>query len=256
VSHAELYDWDAMREAWSHPPVEGMGYVSADALLIASDDTLRDIVREARRERYGLDGWRNYRNRWVDTLHGDVNGRTVLDFGCGFGLEALALAEAGATVSLADITQTNLDIAARVLELHGQQWESMFVIGRYWPFTATAQRFNIFYCNGVLHHIPWGDGIMQRAAGMLTPGGEARLMVYTDQAWREAVGTDPPADVTRDPGFERFVTHMDGVGRYADYYTPERVEQRFGTWFELARWQPLGPTGAYAAAILYPKEQT
>lgn len=253
---ADRSNWDAMRAAWSHPPVEGLGYVSSAELLDASDAELVLHIARARSERHGVDGWRNYRNRWVDTLHGDVAGRTVIDFGCGFGLEAVALAEAGAVVTLADIAVTNMELAARIMELKGHEWRSMLPIDRYWPFVTTSDRFDIFYCNGVLHHIPWADSIMERARELLAPGGEARLMVYTDQAWIQAVGTPAPAEPTRDPGFDRYVAHMDGVGRYAIFYTPEIITARFGAWFDLDVWQPLGPDGTYAAAILHPKEHT
>lgn len=253
---ADRADWHAMREAWAHPPVEGVGYVDSEALLLSHSDVLRETVAKARAERYDVAGWRNYRNRWVDTLHGDVKGRTVIDFGCGFGLESLALAEAGATVTLADIVGVNMELAARVLALHGQDWHSMLPIDRFWPFVTTGQQFDVFYCNGVLHHIPWDRSIMERAAELVAPGGEARLMVYTDQAWIQSVGTAPPAEPTRDPGFDRYVGHMDGVGRYAVFYTPEILTARFGAWFDLDVWQPLGPDGTYAAAILHPREHT
>lgn len=246
--------WRQTVEAWSKPPVEGLGYVASNDMLAWSDDHLREVVAAARLERYG--GWRNHEDRWVEVLHADVAGRTVIDFGCGFGLEALALAEAGAIVTLADITPANTELAARVIELHNQRWHSIIRITRYWPFVDTRRRFDIFYCNGVLHHIPWAVQIMERAWGLLAAGGEARLMVYTDQAWREATGTPAPADPPSHPKFALYVAHMDGVGDYADYYTPERLIRITRRWFKLDRWTPLDPTGSYAAAILTPKEIT
>jgi SAM-dependent methyltransferase len=248
--YPDLYDWERMRDAWSHPPVEGFGYLSADEMLGWDDDRLRATIALARADRYG--GWRNDGGRWVSQLHRRVDGKDVLDFGCGFGLEALALAEAGARVTLADIAPANVELAARVLELNGQAWHAQLAVSRFWPFVDTSARFDIFYANGVIHHIPWADGVMERAHQLLRRGGEARLMVYTAEAWRQATGTEPPPEVTRHPAFDVYVRHMDGVGGYADYYTMSRLIDRFGRWFAVTRWVPLGPAGTYAAATLHP----
>jgi SAM-dependent methyltransferase len=119
---------------------------------------------------------------------------------------------------------------------------------------ADPGSYDVFHCNGVLHHIPWARQIMERAHEILRPGGVVRLMVYSDHGWREATSTEPPDDVTTHPLHQQFVRAFDHVGEYADWYSRDRIEQRFGDLFTVERCEYLTPTGQYLAAVLRKKE--
>lgn len=247
------YDFEAQVGSWSHPPADHLNaYVSSRKVLDYDDQQFARFIRKMATERYG--GWRNHNDLWVDTLIAGVAGKAVLDYGCGFGLETWSLVRAGGLVDVADIVGTNVVVASRAAALAGQAVTTGLVIERDWPFTTSDYRYDIFYCNGVLHHIPYAAEVMRRAWEITAPGGQARLMLYTDQAWREQIGTEPPADVTKDPNFDRWVRAMDQVGSYADWYSAEKVQRLFGRWWELEAWVPLTPWGRYAAAILRRKD--
>lgn len=250
---------DRQREAWSRPPVDDVGYIPATDLLAKPDGELRAIVEQMRATRYS--GWRNHDSRWRDLMGLDEpGGQDILDFGCGAGVEALELALAGNRVSLADISTANIDLATRILRLHADRLphmpsvDSHLVWGEAPYIEAEPGSFDVFHCNGVLHHIPWAQQIMERAHQILRPDGIARLMLYSDRGWIQATGTEPPDDVTTDPGFERFVRYFDQVGEYADWYSRDRMEQRFGDLFTVERCEYLTPTGQYLAAVLRKKE--
>lgn len=250
---------DRQREAWSRPPVDDVGYIPAVDLLAKPDDELRAVVEQMRATRYT--GWRNHDGLWRDLMGLDEpGGLDVLDFGCGVGVEALELALAGNRVDLADISVDNLYLAVRVLSLYADQIADQPALTIYRalgepPYiTADPESFDVFHCNGVLHHIPWARQIMERAHQILRPGGIARLMVYSDHGWRQATGTEPPDDVTTHPGFQQFVRYFDQVGEYADWYSRDRLEQRFGDLFTVERCEYLTPTGQYLAAVLRKKE--
>lgn len=250
---------DRQREEWSRPPVDDVGYIPSAELLAKPDSELRALVEQMRTTRYT--GWRNHRNLWREVMGlDDPGGLDILDFGCGTGVEALELALAGNRVTLADITGGNVQLAARILQLYAGDLTHMPTIELrlVWdepPYIdGEPGSFDVFHCNGVLHHIPWARQIMERAHQLLRPGGTARLMVYSDHGWVQATGTEPPDDVTTHPMRDRFIRYFDQVGEYADWYNRARLEQRFGDLFTVERCEDITPTGQYLAAVLRRKE--
>lgn len=251
--------YDRQRTAWSSPPVDDVGYIPSVDLLAKPDAELRAVVERMRATRYN--GWRNHDGLWRDVMGlDDPGGLDILDYGCGTGVEALELALAGNRVSLADISVDNLHLAARILTLYADQFPRMWDLTIYLalgepPYiSADPESFDVFHCNGVLHHIPWARQVMERAHALLRPGGVARLMLYSERGWTQATGTEPPDDVTAHPLFDRFVRYFDQVGEYADWYSRDRLEARFGDLFTVERCEYLTPTGQYLAAVLCKKE--
>jgi SAM-dependent methyltransferase len=243
-------DFQSQVIEWSSPPVDHLNrYVPSKELLGMSDDELHEFIRLMEAERY--QGWRNFNGLWRSALGLDTTyGKRVLDYGCGVGLEALQFAKRLNDVELADISFANLQFASRVLRTVRPQNIRLYVIKEQWPFIEPEEPYDIFYCAGVLHHIWYPQEVMKRAWEILVPGGEARLMLYTDHAWRNYVGSELPEDTANDPGFSYFVRAFDQVGNYADWYDADKVQRLFGEWFNLEQWTYLTPWKNYAAAIL------
>lgn len=236
----------ARRQSWSHPPVDDVGYVSSRELLAAPAQELRTLIANAESNRYG--GWRNYRNLWRKTLRLDeTHDKVVLDYGCGIGIEALQYARTGNEVIVADISRDNVRLAMRVLELEGFS-AGAFQITKAVPVNSLFGNFDVIHCAGVLHHIPDARRVVQAMAARMSEGGELRLMVYSDEAWRIACGTEPPDRVEDDPGFHTYWTHWDAVGGYADWYDPDKLVERFGQWFDLVEWSYLTERHEYLGA--------
>jgi SAM-dependent methyltransferase len=246
-----MINWDEHVSAWSHPPVDDVGYIPASTMLSWSDDHLRRMIDEMRTARYT--GYRNHLNLWRDLMCLDTtHGEDVLDFGTGIGLEALELAKAGNRVTIADISRDNLALAFRVMRLFGHDPEDVLKVGKKKPFVkAESGSFDVIHCNGVLHHIPWAREIMERFHDLLREDGEVRLMVYSDIGWKIATGSQAPHDPVEDhPDFKKFVRFFDGVGEYADWYSRDRINGRFGDLFEIDQFSYLTSDYRYCAAVL------
>ena len=238
------------RKAWSNPPIDDIGYLPSRELLTWDTADLIDIIGRMAESRYS--GWRNWEMRWRTTLKLDhTEGKRVLDYGCGVGLEALQYAKRGNRVWLADISQDNLNLAQRILSIEGQKEEGTFLVKEKAPLITPAEPFDVIHCVGVLHHIPDAESVVEAMHGWLADNGELRLMVYSDEAWRIATGTEPPAwNVESDPSFDLFWQHWDPIGGYADWYDCKRLNTRFGKWFTVDICQPLTQYGEYLGAVL------
>ena len=241
-------------EAWSHPPVDDVGYIPSTELLALPDEQLLKTVEAMRRTRY--EGERNHGGLWRGVMGLDeLTGLDVLDFGCGTGVEAAELAKAGNRVVLADISPDNVALADRVLRLLGTPAAGRCLVGMEPPYLHLLPgSLDVFFACGVLHHIPWARQVMERAHALLRPGGQCRLLLYSDRGWREATATEPPDDVTTHPQFWHFVRFFDLIGEYADWYDRERLEQRFGDLFTVERCEYLTSTGRFLAAVLRRKD--
>lgn len=245
-------------EQWSSPPVDDVGYISSAELLTWDDEALLDLIQEFENTRYH--GWRNWQGRWRDVLGlDDTSNKSVLEYGCGFGIEALQYARRNNQVSIADISADNLRLAHRVIHLSGYKTLHEMEINEKAPFlpwlkpeTNDLDRFDVIHCAGVLHHIPDPEPVVEQMARWLKKDGELRLMVYSDEAWRIATQTEPPDEgkVEDYVEFDLFWKHWDPIGGYADWYSCQRLQQRFGKWFRVRRCRPLTQHGEYLGAVL------
>jgi len=238
-------------QQWSHPPVDDIGYRSSRDMLAMDMVDLNMVIRTMAANRYN--GWRNYQNRWRSVLGLDsTRGQRVLDYGCGVGLEALEYAKAGNSVDVADISEDNVRLAMRVLRMNGFDVGGFQITDTDPVFVSESWQYDVIHCVGVLHHIPEPIPVVKAMAEALVPGGELRLMVYSDQAWKIATGWDPePLSRAEESSFfERYWQHWDPHGGYADWYDEHKLTEWFGEWFTVARYEPLTEQGEYVGAIL------
>lgn len=238
------------QKQWSSPPVDDIGYIPAVDLLGMDDATFAATIRAMWENRYT--GWRNYRSRWVEVLKllGETTGKRVLDYGCGVGLEAAIYAAEGNDVWIADISEANLKVAKRTMALYGCREAGSMWIRNDNASMEFPDPFDVIHCCGVLHHIPNARQAVEAMHGWLEPGGELRLMVYSDFAWRLATGTQPPENVLEDPNFERYWQRWDAVGGYADWYSERKLRERFGDLFKVTNATYLTSDRAYLGAVL------
>jgi SAM-dependent methyltransferase len=105
-------------------------------------------------------------------LMGNVNGRRVLDLGCGSGGNACLLAARGATVWAMDISRDLLALTVRRAGLDG-------VAARIWPLHGSAHAIpladrsvDLVFGNAVLHHLSL-EIAAREVRRVLAPGGRA-----------------------------------------------------------------------------------
>ena len=223
--------FESQRDAWRRVPVDDLGYLDAADLVTMSDAELRPLLDAAWTARYV--GWRNQGGAWVRGLNLDAPGRTVLDFGCGLGLDAARLGLAGNRVVLADVNDDAVQLAARAMVLLGAGGAvaGLSLISGDWPYVILAgPGVDSVLFSGVLHHLPYAPSVVRRAAQLVGSGGELRAMVYGRTAV-ERHGAD-------------FVRAMDAVGEFADWYDADRLRSWFGAWVEVVEVAPIGD-GSY-----------
>ena len=108
---------------------------------------------------------------WI-RQHAELNGRTVVDIGCGGGILAESMAAAGAVVTGIDMAESPLAVA----RLH--QIESGATVD-YRQSTAeelaaeSAGQYDIVTCLEMLEHVPSPAQIIASVHTLLRPGGQA-----------------------------------------------------------------------------------
>lgn len=132
--------------------------------------------------------------RWIDATYpylstqrpfdrimpDDLTGVRVLEIGCGMGLHTEQLALRGALVTAIDLTEPAVQATAERIRLHGLSATVRQADAESLPFEA--QSFDLVWSWGVIHHSARTARIMRGIAGVLTPTGSARIMVYNRDA--------------------------------------------------------------------------
>ena len=113
---------------------------------------------------------------YIERQVGALDGRTLLDIGCGGGLLAEALAQRGARVTGIDVAGSALEVAR--LHLHESGLDIDYRLATAEDFAADhAAGFDVVTCLEMLEHVPDPDSVIAAAARLLKPGG--RLLLST-----------------------------------------------------------------------------
>lgn len=105
-----------------------------------------------------------------------LDGKDVLEIGCGSGVHAKLLARAGARVTAIDLTPTAVELTRRRLELAGLEAEVLEADAEAMPFEDRS--FDFAWSWGVIHHSERTDRVIAEVARVLRPGGRFSFMVY------------------------------------------------------------------------------
>lgn len=106
----------------------------------------------------------------------ELAGKDVLEIGCGSGVHAKLLAEAGARLTAVDLTPTAVEMTRRRLELHGLEGTTLEADAESLPFPDRS--FDFVWSWGVIHHSADTDRVIAEIARVLRPGGRLAFMVY------------------------------------------------------------------------------
>lgn len=248
-----MYDFDKAVGEWGAIPVDDMGYFATTTLLRLSDAQVIELARLAYGYRYDTTAWRNQ----GDTLRqfmglASVEGKTVMDFGCGFGIDALMFARSWANVILADISPITLAVARRTLARCSPPAQKLMIITGEPPyFEPYKQPVDLLWSVGVLHHIPYAADIIAHAFSVLKVK-ECRIVLYSDKRWERLMNEPaPPVEqpIIEHPRCQEWVRLNDEVGQYADWYSPERIRAQFGAVGEIVETPYIGDGQLIGAVI-------
>lgn len=101
---------------------------------------------------------------------GDLRGRAALDYGCGHGMVAVAMARAGATVSAFDLSPGYVNEARQRAAANGVTVECVAANGEELPFADAS--FDAVWGNAILHHLDLARA-GRELKRVLRPGGVA-----------------------------------------------------------------------------------
>lgn len=232
-----VFDFRKAVKNWSSIPVANVGYLPSEHLKNMSKGKVHTFVVDFEKNRYSLSGWRNTKNLWREYMGLDTTQeKHILDFGCGYGIEALQFLKTGNTVSIADICSDNLEAASRVAQTFGYKIQQKILVRSEYPFFESEQ-IDIFYANGVLHHTPKAMEILQRVHELLSDKGEVRLLLYSDILRK------------RFSSHKEFVAKTDSVSIYTDWYDKKRINRLCGNLYKVELMCLIGRQTFYAVIL-------
>lgn len=107
---------------------------------------------------------------WVQDIAGSLNGKKVVDVGCGGGILAESMAVAGAQVTGIDLADKSLTVARLHSLESGVKVDYKSISAE--DFAAQhAGQFDVVTCMEMLEHVPDPASIVQACSQMVKPGG-------------------------------------------------------------------------------------
>ena len=169
--------------------------------------------------------------------HSPLDGKTVLDVGCGGGILSESMAQSGATVTAIDMGEAPLNVA----RLHAV--ESNLEI-EYLQITAEElslqfpERWDIVTCMELLEHVPDPASVVRACSNMVKPGGT----VYFS-----TINRNPKSFVFAIIGAEYLLNLLPkGTHQYEKFIRPSELNE----WAEAAELETRTLTGMHYNPLL------
>lgn len=112
-------------------------------------------------------------------------GRTVLDIGCGAGVDLARFAKGGADVTGVDLAASAIDLAQTNFAQQGLHGRFDVADAEHLPFPDNT--FDLVYGHGVVQYTPAPQRVLEECRRVLKPGGEAIFQVYNRWSWLNAL---------------------------------------------------------------------
>jgi SAM-dependent methyltransferase len=114
-------------------------------------------------------------------------GQTVLEVGCGAGVDLARFARGGAIVTGVDLASSAIDLARRNFDQLGLTGSFEVADGERLPFADHS--FDLVYAHGVVQYAADPHQLVAECRRVLKPGGEAIFQVYNRISWLNALST-------------------------------------------------------------------
>ena len=112
-------------------------------------------------------------------------GKSVLEVGCGVGLDTFVMATNGLQVTAVDLTDVGVATAKQRFERCGMT--GGFGVSDACELPFSDDQFDYVYSFGVLHHVSDTERSIGEVLRVLRVGGEARIMLYHRRSLNETV---------------------------------------------------------------------
>lgn len=117
----------------------------------------------------------------------DVEGKEILEIGCGIGTDAIEFCKSGAIYTGTDISDVSLDITRNRMNIFGFSDVTLKNIDLSEVPSEWREKFDLVYSWGVLHHDPNIETIISNVYELLRPEGTFKFMVYAKNSWKNAM---------------------------------------------------------------------
>ncbi|HZJ22307.1 MAG TPA: class I SAM-dependent methyltransferase [Anaerolineales bacterium] len=121
----------------------------------------------------------NYLPRLVDVS--TYQGKSLLEVGCGAGIDLVRFARAGAVVTGIDLSTTAIELARKNIEQNGLKADLWVMNGESMQFPDNS--FDVVYAHGVLQYTADVEKMVAEIHRVVKPGGEVVVMVYNRNSW-------------------------------------------------------------------------
>jgi 2-polyprenyl-3-methyl-5-hydroxy-6-metoxy-1,4-benzoquinol methylase len=201
---------------WHEVPASRLDRTSTRGLLSASDEDALSAWERARAET--SDGIRGLQLRgWFHTVYGPwLAGKKVVEVGPGLGIDGVAMARAGATVTFVDVVATNLELVQRIFAIKGLARPDTLHLQHVSQLDGLAADYDAVVAFGSLHHVPSDTGKpeFEALARRLKPGGRFIMHAYPFQRWIDEGQL----------AFDRWGEKTDGAGTpWAEWYDTDKL---------------------------------
>jgi len=133
----------------------------------ASVDLKAVRVREAFESSAALE------NRFILRSMGRLEGKRLLDVGCGLGESSVYFALKGATVTASDISPGMVETAVNLGRLHGVRLDGVVAAGE--ELHVPPDHYDLVYAANTLHHVSNRGNLLKQLHRALKPGGRVFL---------------------------------------------------------------------------------
>jgi len=121
----------------------------------------------------------NYLPRLVDVS--TYQGKSLLEVGCGAGIDLVRFARAGAIATGIDLSTTAIELARKNIEQNGLKADLWVMNGESMQFPDNS--FDVVYAHGVLQYTADVEKMVAEIHRVVKPGGEVVVMVYNRNSW-------------------------------------------------------------------------
>ena len=108
-------------------------------------------------------------------------GKSILEIGCGVGLDLARFAAGGAQTSGVDLAGRSIELARRLFSQRGLETDLRVMDGESLDFPDSL--FDMVYAHGVIQYAANPEKMASEMRRVLKPGGEAITMLYNRRSW-------------------------------------------------------------------------
>lgn len=119
---------------------------------------------------------------WINSMKA---GKSVLELGCGIGMDTFSMAKNGLRVIALDLTEVGVTTAKN--RFQKCNFNGSFLVGDAEVLPIKEDSFDYVYSFGVLHHAANTEKTIAEVYRVLRPGGEAKIMLYHRHSINELV---------------------------------------------------------------------